>query len=72
MLEAISVCERLTGRPMNWSYGDQARTADHIWWISDVRRFQSHYPRWQYRYDIEAILAEIVDAQAWRFKAIGG
>ena len=72
MLEAISVCERLTGRPMNWSYTSQARTGDHIWWISDVRRFQSHYPRWRYRYDIEAILAEVVDTQAWRLRAMGG
>jgi len=71
MLEAISVCGRLTGRPMNWSYTDQARSGDHVWWISDVRRFQSHYPRWRYRYDIEAILAEVVDAQAWRHRAMG-
>jgi CDP-paratose 2-epimerase len=71
MLEAIAVCERLTGRPMNWSYTDQARAGDHIWWISDVGRFQSDYPRWRYRYDIETILAEIVDGQAWRFRSIG-
>jgi CDP-paratose 2-epimerase len=71
MLEAISVCERLTGRPMNWSYRDQARTGDHIWWISDVRRFQSDYPQWRYRYDIEAILAEVVDSQVRRFGSVG-
>ena len=72
MLEAIAVCERLTGRPMNWSYTNQARAGDHIWWISDVRRFQSDYPRWRYRYDIEAILAEVVDSQAWRLRSMGG
>ena len=27
--------------------------------ISDVRKFQSHYPDWQYRYDLQAILGEI-------------
>jgi CDP-paratose 2-epimerase len=70
ILEAIAVCERLTGRPMNWSYTDQARSGDHIWWISDVRRFQSDYPRWSYRYDIESILSEIVDGQEWRFRSI--
>ena len=71
MLEAISVCERLTGRPMNWSYRDEARARDHIWWISDVRRFQSDYPQWRYRYDIEAILAEVVDSQVRRFGSVG-
>jgi len=29
---------------MNWSYVEDNRVGDHIWWISDVRRFQSHYP----------------------------
>ncbi len=67
MLEAISVCEELTGRPMNWSYADGNRAGDHIWWISDVRRFQSHYPEWSYRYDVRGILSEIHDAMAERF-----
>ena len=35
------------------------RTGDHIWWISDVRRFQEHYPNWRFTYDIRAILKEI-------------
>jgi len=50
MLEAI--CEELTGRSMNWSYVDNNRGGDHIWWISDLRRFQSHYPEWKITYDI--------------------
>jgi CDP-paratose 2-epimerase len=66
MLEAIGICERLTGRPMNWSYQEQNRTGDHIWWISDVRRFRTDYPDWGYAYDIEAILGEIVDALSAR------
>ncbi|KIL97807.1 dTDP-glucose 4 6-dehydratase [Paramagnetospirillum magnetotacticum MS-1] len=67
MLEAIAVCEELTGRPMNWSYAEGNRAGDHIWWISDVRRFRSHYPEWSYRYDMRAILAEIHDAMTKRF-----
>jgi CDP-paratose 2-epimerase len=59
MLEAIEVCERLTGRPMNWSYSEDNRAGDHIWWVSDVRKFQSHYPDWTYRYDLDGLLGEI-------------
>jgi CDP-paratose 2-epimerase len=66
MLEAISLCEELTGRPMNWSYVEDNRIGDHIWWISDVRRFQSHYPQWRFSYDIRAMLAEIHDAMQER------
>lgn len=71
MLEAIAACERLTGRPMNWSYTNEARAGDHIWWISDVRRFQSRYPQWRYRYNIDAILAEIVDSQVSKLRSAG-
>jgi CDP-paratose 2-epimerase len=71
MLEAILACERLAGRPMNWKYAEQNRTGDHIWWISDVRRFQADYPQWQYRYGIDEILAEIIDGVGSRQKLAG-
>jgi CDP-paratose 2-epimerase len=66
ILEAIAICEELTGRPIDWSYVDDNRIGDHIWWISDVRRFQSHYPEWRITYDIRAILMEIHDAMRSR------
>jgi CDP-paratose 2-epimerase len=62
MIEAISLCERLVGRAMKWTYSDQNRTGDHIWWISDVRRFRADYPEWEYKYSLEGLLREIVDA----------
>ena len=67
MLEAIAIAERLSGREMQRSYQDLNRTGDHIWWISDVRRFQADYPEWRYRYDIGDIMADIHDSMASRF-----
>ena len=62
MLEAIETCQYLTGRNMRWSYSEANRAGDHIWWISDIRRFQAHYPGWSISYDLDAILREIFDA----------
>ena len=59
MLEAIEICERLTGRPMNWSYSETNRIGDHVWYVSDIRRFEADYPDWRLRHGIEDILAEI-------------
>ena len=59
MLEGIRLCEQISGRPLSWTYVDDNRSGDHIWYISDVRKFQSHYPGWSYRYDLKGILAEI-------------
>jgi CDP-paratose 2-epimerase len=61
MLEAIKLCEEITGKPMNWSYSDTNRMGDHIWWVGDLARFQNHYPEWQLQYNVPAILREIYD-----------
>jgi CDP-paratose 2-epimerase len=67
MLEAISCCEELNGSPMTWSYSEANRTGDHIWWISDVAKFQRHYPQWRLTYDVPAIIREIYEANAERW-----
>ena len=59
MLEAMAICEELTGRPMDVTYSGDNRTGDHIWWISDVRKFQSHYPDWRFTCDMRKTLEEI-------------
>ena len=61
MLEAIEQAAEICGRELDYVLTDQARSGDHIWWISDVRKFQLHYPDWRYRYDMPAILREIRD-----------
>jgi len=60
VVEAIALCERLTSRPFKWTYEDSNRVGDHIWWISDVRKFMTDYPEWNYRYNLESTLAEII------------
>ena len=62
MLEAIGKIEALSGRRLNFSLSDQARSGDHIWWISDVGKFMRDYPSWRYTRSLDDILAELVDA----------
>jgi CDP-paratose 2-epimerase len=69
MLEAIEYVEELCGSKLNYVMTDQARSGDHIWWISDVRKFQSDYPGWTYKYDLQRIISEIVDATTERLAA---
>ena len=59
VIEAINLCERLTGRKLPWTYEEKNRIGDHIWWISDVSRFKKHFPAWTCQYDLQATLAEI-------------
>ncbi len=61
MLEAIEKCEEITGKKMNWEYQEANRVGDHIWWISDVAKFQADFPDWQYQYNLDDILVQIFD-----------
>lgn len=63
MLEAIKLCESISGKTIDYEYVDQNRSGDHIWWISDVSKFQNHYPEWSYRYNVQGILEEIYNLQ---------
>ncbi|MEO1624194.1 MAG: NAD-dependent epimerase/dehydratase family protein [Bacteroidota bacterium] len=60
MLEAIEAIERISGHRLQYTLSDQARIGDHMWYVSDVRKFQSHYPDFRYQYDIERILREMI------------
>jgi CDP-paratose 2-epimerase len=62
MLEAINVCEEITGRPLQWSYSETNRTGDHVWWVSNVGKFRSHFPEWNLTYDVPRICREIYEA----------
>ncbi|MFT4556403.1 MAG: CDP-paratose 2-epimerase, partial [Planctomycetaceae bacterium] len=66
MMEAISLIEELTDRKMNVSYTDQNRIGDHIWYVSDTRKFQSHYPDWYYGHSLRSTVQEIIESHSQR------
>lgn len=66
MREAIGLCESLTGKKMDVTYNDLNRKGDHIWYISDTRKFQAHYPGWVQSYDLPRIVEEIIGSTSAR------
>ncbi len=62
ILEAIELVEQLSGKTLAHEYVDQARAGDHIWWISDVRRFQRDYSQWAYQHDLKSMVEQIIEA----------
>jgi len=68
VLEAISLCEEITGRTLDWTYVDDNRVGDHIWWIGDNAHFAEMHPGWELTYDVPAILTEMHDANRDRWK----
>jgi CDP-paratose 2-epimerase len=67
VLEAIALCEEITGNALPWTYSPVNRIGDHVWWIGSNARFESHYPDWSPRYDVRAILDEMHAANTERW-----
>lgn len=68
IVEAIELCEQISGKKMNYEYSETNRIGDHIWWISDVRKFKTHYPTWTQKYNVNDILNQIHFAFTSRVK----
>ena len=62
MAEAITICEKITAKKMNYTYSEINRIGDHIWWVSDTSKFEAHFPGWKLHYNVEDILRQIHQA----------
>jgi CDP-paratose 2-epimerase len=69
MREGIDLCQKITGKELDHTYAEDNRTGDHIWYVSDVSKFESHYPDWSLTKNVEDILTEIYEANEDRWAA---
>jgi CDP-paratose 2-epimerase len=62
ILEAFRAVGDISGKPMRYEYLDAPRSGDHICYISDLTKIQTHYPQWSITRDLQTTLIEIYDA----------
>jgi CDP-paratose 2-epimerase len=60
LLEAIDLIEKITGKRIKYDFGP-TREGDHIWWITNISKVKSHYPRWDVSVGLEEIFKEIYE-----------
>ncbi|MEX2293817.1 MAG: NAD-dependent epimerase/dehydratase family protein [Acidimicrobiales bacterium] len=65
LLECVELIATASGgkRP-GLTYNDTNRVGDHICYYTDMTRFRSHFPAWEQRYSLDAIVEEMVAAVA--------
>jgi CDP-paratose 2-epimerase len=66
MQEAILLGEEMLGKKMNYSYAEDNRIGDHIWYVSDISKFREHYPSWEYKYGLDDIFSQIIESMTAR------
>ena len=59
MLEAIKLCEEISGNKLNYTLSNENRIGDHIWYISDLSAFKNDYPDWQQQWNLKETMVDI-------------
>ena len=62
IIEAINLCEKISGKKIKSIYSPDNRNGDHIWYITDASKFELHYPGWKRTHDLSTTIQEILDA----------
>lgn len=68
VLEAITMCEEISGKKIKYKVLKANRVGDHQWYITDLRKFKKHYPSWKQRYGLRETLVEIYEKNLVRWK----
>ncbi|GAB5524375.1 MAG: NAD-dependent epimerase/dehydratase family protein [Roseivirga sp.] len=63
ILEAFDLIASISGKKMQYVYSDQARSGDHMCYISDLSKMKAHYPEWAITKDLKTTFEEIY--QSW-------
>tara|TARA_B100000700_G_scaffold198630_1_gene218484 strand:- start:930 stop:1979 length:1050 start_codon:yes stop_codon:yes gene_type:complete len=62
IIEALDLVEQMTKIKVKRNYIKKPRVGDHIWYISNLRKFKNDYPYWKQKYNTKKILEEIIDS----------
>jgi CDP-paratose 2-epimerase len=67
VIEAIQLCQEITGRELDWTYDESNRIGDHIWWIGSNAALETDFPEWRVTRTVADIAAEMFDVNATRW-----
>ena len=60
ILEAISEIEYIAKIKIKRKFIKQNRVGDHIWYITDNKKFKKDYPNWKQKYNTKKIIKELI------------
>ena len=62
IIEALNLVENISGVKIKKKFLTENRVGDHIWYISEMKKFKKHYPNWKQRYNNNKIILELIDS----------
>ena len=61
ILEALEILEKLKKIEIKKKMVKKNRVGDHIWYISDTKKFRKDYPNWKQKYNTQKIIEELIE-----------
>ena len=61
IIEALDIVEKNSNIKIKKKIIKKNRIGDHIWYISNTKKFRSHYPNWKQKYNTELIIKELIE-----------
>ena len=61
ILEALNTVEKIANIKIKKKIIKQNRIGDHIWYISNMKKFKTHFPNWKQKYSTENIIYELIE-----------
>ena len=60
IIEALDEVEKITNSKIDRKILRQNRVGDHIWYVSNMKKFKNDYPNWKQKYSTKKIINELV------------
>ena len=61
IVEALNLVESICNIKIKRQITKLPRVGDHIWYISNLKKFKKHYPKWTQIYNTKKIIEELID-----------
>jgi len=60
VIEALNLVESIANIKIKKKYNKENRIGDHIWYVSDTKKFRKNYPNWKQKYNTKKIIEELI------------
>ena len=60
IIEALNYIEKKLNLKIKKNFKRQNRIGDHIWYVSSMKKFKKHFPKWKQNYNSNRILDELI------------
>jgi CDP-paratose 2-epimerase len=61
IIEALDIVEKLKGVKIKKEIITKNRVGDHIWYVSNTKKFKKDYPNWKQKYNTKKIIEELIE-----------